>query len=109
MRTIADVRDAVKAYWLLLNTSPVPGSYYNIGGNKSLEVGQILNDLINLSTTKGIEYTVDQERIRPIDADLQIPNISKFVKKTGWKPEIQYEKTLEDLLNYWRAKVKKTG
>ena len=49
MRTIADVRDAVKAYWLLLTTSPEPGAYYNIGGKKSLKVGEILKDLISLS------------------------------------------------------------
>lgn len=109
MRTIADVRDAVKAYWMLLNSSPTPGSYYNIGGKKSLKVGQILKDLINLSNTKGIEYVVDPERIRPIDADLQIPNISKFVQKTNWAPEINYERTLLDLLDYWRAKIKKQG
>tara|TARA_Y100000589_G_scaffold332304_1_gene391535 strand:- start:5076 stop:6083 length:1008 start_codon:yes stop_codon:yes gene_type:complete len=109
MRTIADVRDAVQAYWLLLNTSPIPGAYYNIGGKKSLKVGQILEDLIGLSERKDIEYIVDQERLRPIDADLQIPNTSKFVKKTNWEPKISYMKTLTDLLNYWREKIKKQG
>ena len=88
---------------------PVPGSYYNIGGEKALKVGQILKDLINLSSTKDIEYEVEQDRLRPIDADLQIPNISKFVKKTNWTPEINYERTIEDLLNYWRAKSKNKG
>ena len=109
MRTIADVRDAVRAYWLLLTSSPEPGSYYNIGGNKSLKVGDILKDLISLSTKKNIEFKVDKDRLRPIDADLQIPNIQKFVKKTGWEPIINYEKTLKDLLNYWREKDRKRG
>ena len=109
MRTIADVRDAVRAYWLLLNTSPEPGAYYNIGGNTSLKVGKILEDLINLSSNKNIEYIVDKDRLRPIDADLQIPNISKFVKKTNWSPQISYQKTLEDLLNYWRSRIKREG
>ena len=63
MRTIADVRDAVKAYWLLVNTSPEPGSYYNIGGKKSLKVGEILQDFINLSNNPNIEYQVDPEKI----------------------------------------------
>ena len=109
MRTIADVRDAVQAYWLLLNTSPIPGAYYNIGGNKSLKVGQILEDLIGLSERKDIEYIIDQDRLRPIDADLQIPNISKFVNKTNWEPKISYKKTITDLLNYWRERIKKEG
>ena len=109
LRTIADVRDAVNAYWMLVNKSPEPGQYYNIGGKVSLKVSKILQDLINLSFSKSIEYRVDEERLRPIDADLQIPNTSKFVTKTGWEPKISYQKTLEDLLNYWRNKIKKEG
>ena len=58
MRTIADVRDAVRAYWLLVNNSPKPGAYYNIGGIKTLKVSQILQDLIKLSTNKNIEYAI---------------------------------------------------
>ncbi|KGG16348.1 MULTISPECIES: GDP-mannose 4,6-dehydratase [unclassified Prochlorococcus] len=109
LRTIADVRDAVRAYWTLLNKSPEPGSYYNIGGNTTLKVGEILDNLIALSTNKSIKYKVDPDRLRPIDADLQVPNISKFVKKTNWSPSISYQQTIEDLLNYWRIKINKSG
>jgi len=108
MRTISDVRDAVKAYHMLLTVNPIPGEYYNIGGTYSCKVGDILEDLINLSTIKEkISIEEDPKRIRPIDADLQIPDTSKFSNHTGWKPEISYEKTISDLLNYWRNKVEK--
>jgi len=109
MRTIADVRDAVRAYWALLNTSPQPGEYYNIGGKKSLTVRNILKYLISLSSQKNIDFVVDQDRLRPIDADLQIPDMTKFITKTQWEPSISYEKTMEDLLNYWRERVNKDG
>ena len=52
---------------------------------------------------------MDPARLRPIDADLQVPDCSKFKKHSGWEPEIPYEKTMLDLLNYWRDKVKQTG
>ena len=108
MRTIADVRDAVRAYYMLLTINPVSGSYYNIGGSYSCEIDKILQDLINLSPIKNeIKVVVDKNRLRPIDADLQIPDTSKFKKHTGWEPEIPYEKTILDLLNYWRNNVKK--
>ena len=108
MRTISDVRDAVKAYHMLLTINPVSGEYYNIGGTHSCKVGDILNDLISLSTIKEkIQVEEDPKRIRPIDADLQIPDTSKFSSHTGWKPEIPYEKTISDLLDYWRERVKK--
>lgn len=106
LRTVTDVRDAVEAYYLLLTKNPMPGQYYNIGGSKTLTVGQILDYLINISEyKKKIKIQIDPERIRPIDADLQIPDISKFTNHTGWKPKINFEKTMLDLLNYWRAKV----
>ena len=105
MRTWADVRDAVRAYQLLVTVNPLPGSYYNIGGTFSCTVGQMLETLISLSTCKDIRVETDRARLRPIDADLQIPDTSKFREHTGWSPQISYEQTMRDLLEYWRARV----
>jgi GDPmannose 4,6-dehydratase len=54
-----------------------------------------------------IKIETDPERLRPIDADLQVPNTKKFEKHTGWKPEIKFEQIMQDLLDYWRARVAK--
>jgi len=45
---------------------------------------------------------VEPERLRPSDVDILQGDASKFRKATGWKPEIPFETTMEDLLNYWR-------
>jgi len=106
MRTWADVRDAVRAYYMLVTVNPVPGAFYNIGGGYSCTVGEMLNYLISLSHMQDkIKVQQDSKRIRPIDADLQIPDTSKFRNHTGWKPEIKFQDTMRDLLEYWRAKV----
>lgn len=106
LRTFADVRDAVRAYYMLVTINPIPGAYYNIGGTYSCTVGQMLDTLISMSTSKDvIRVETDPERLRPIDADLQVPNTRKFEAVTGWKSEISFEKTMEDLLNYWRARI----
>lgn len=106
LRTIADVRDAVHAYYMLVTHNPVAGEYYNIGGTFSLSVGEILDYLISQSPmAKQIKVEVDPSRLRPIDADLQVPDMRKFEAHTGWKPVIPFEKTMSDLLNYWREKV----
>ena len=105
MRTWADVRDAVRAYFLLVTVNPQPGEYYNIGGTYSCTVGEMLNHLLRLSSMKDIRIETDERRVRPIDADLQIPDTSKFRKHTGWIPEIPFAKTMEDLLSFWRQKV----
>ena len=106
LRTWADVRDAVRAYYTLVTVNPVPGEYYNIGGSYSCTVDDMLKYLISLSKCPD-KITVEPEacRMRVIDADLQVPDTSKFQKHTGWKPEIPFEKTMKDLLDYWRTRI----
>jgi len=106
VRTFSDVRDAVKAYWLLVTKCP-PGEVYNIGGNETMTVGEMLDMLLKLSEEKNIKIEVEQSRLRPSDVTLQIPCIDKFTKATGWQPEIKLVKTLEDTLNYWRDYFKR--
>ena len=109
LRTYADVRDAVRAYFMLVTINPIKGEYYNIGGTYTCKVGDTLNTLIDMSTQTDIQVITDFERLRPIDADLQVPNTEKFMAHTGWKPEISYKTTMCDLLNYWRDKIKVSG
>ena len=107
LRTISDVRDAVRAYCLLVTKKPKFGETYNIGGSYTATAKQILDFLVKQSYVKRIKIKVDKNRLRPIDADLQIPNSNKFKKHTNWKPEIKFEQTMIDLLNYWRERIKK--
>lgn len=103
VRTLSDVRDAVRAYWLLLDKG-TPGEVYNIGGEKVFTVGQILEILKGMARTP-IQHAVDPARLRPSDVTLQIPDISKFRQATGWSPRISPEQTLGDLLDYHRARL----
>lgn len=106
LRTYADVRDAVRAYYMLVTHNPISGEYYNIGGTYTCTVRQTLETLLSFSPKKDqITIEVDPERLRPIDADLQIPNCKKFKDHTGWEPEIPFETTMKDLLEYWRKRV----
>jgi len=109
LRTWSDVRDAVRAYYMLVTVKPQPGAYYNIGGSFSCTVGKMLDHLLSLARVKGIKVEVDPARLRPIDADLQVPDTRKFQAHTGWKPEIPFEKTMQDLLGYWRDRVARGG
>ncbi len=106
LRTWSDVRDAVRAYYMLVTINPIPGEYYNIGGTYSCSVREMLSHLISLSSCREIRIEVDSARLRPIDADLQVPDTSKFQRHTGWKPQIPFEQTMLDLLNYWRERVR---
>ena len=105
LRTIADVRDAVRAYYMLLTHNPIAGEVYNIGGTHVCTVGQILETLCEIA---GHNYPieVDKARLRPLDATNQVPDCTKFLTHTNWRPEIPFQQTMTDLLNYWRDKVK---
>jgi len=110
LRTVADVRDAVRAYYMLVTIKPTLGAYYNIGGTHTCTVRTILDALLARSP-KGndIRVEVDPARLRPVDADLQVPNTSKFTAHTGWVPQISFEQTISDLLNYWRDRIRQDG
>ena len=104
IRTYADVRDAVRAYWALLEHC-TPGDVYNIGGERTLSIGEMFDILKSLAKLP-IEHAVDPELLRPADVTLQIPESTKFLKQAGWKPVYSLEQTLEDLLNYHRERTK---
>jgi len=105
LRTWADVRDAVRAYFMLVTINPTPAAYYNIGGTHVCSVRDMLDTLRSYSTHQNIRVEMDPDRLRPIDADLQVPDTRKFEMHTGWKPVIDFETTMHDLLNYWRERV----
>lgn len=102
VRTWADVRDTVRAYWLMMQKCPA-GEVYNIGGNITMTVRDMLDNLLKITTYKGkIEVVVDPKLLRPADVTLQIPSVEKFKKATGWEPKISFEQTMKDTLEYWR-------
>jgi len=106
VRTFLDVRDAVRAYWLLVKLCK-PGEVYNIAGYRTMSIREMLDLLLDYSSIKNeVKIEVDSKLLRPSDVTLQIPNIDKFVRETNWKAEIPLEKTLQDTLNYWRNNLK---
>ena len=105
VRTYSDVRDAVRAYWLLLEKC-TPGEVFNIGGTRTVTIGEVLEMLKGMARTE-VEHVVDPDLLRPSDVTLQIPDVSKFMDATGWVPEITLEQTLGDLLDYQRDRVRR--
>ena len=103
-RDFTDVRDIVKAYWLGV-TKCEYGDVYNICSGENRTIKSALDLLLGL-TDKRIEIKQEPSRIRPSDVELIYGDCSKFKAKTGWKQEIAFEKTMNDLLNYWRERVR---
>lgn len=102
-RDFSDVRDVVRAYWLALEKGKT-GEVYNICSEKAITIKKLLDNLLSLSKVE-IEIKEDPTRMRPSDVEVLLGSCSKFKEETGWAPEISFEKTLEDLMNYWREKL----
>lgn len=102
-RDWTDVRDMVKGYLMAVELCD-PGEVYNICTGRGVRVGDMLDLLLKLSKVK-VEVRVDPQRKRPSDVPVLVGDNTKFVKKTGWSAEIPFQKTVEDLLNYWRERV----
>jgi len=102
-RDFSDVRDTVRGYWLALEKGE-PGEVYNIGTGKAISMKDMLDMLLSLSPAK-VEIRVDPDRLRPSDVQILCADVAKFKAATGWIPKIPFEKTMKDLLDYWRANV----
>jgi GDP-4-dehydro-6-deoxy-D-mannose reductase len=101
-RDFTDVRDIVRAYYLSLEKGKA-GEVYNICSEKAWVIKDMLKKLVAMSSTK-IELQQDPARLRPSDVPRLLGDCSKFRKDTGWKPEIPFETTLKDVLDFWRAR-----
>ncbi len=106
-RDFSDVRDVVRAYYLAL-TQGRAGEVYNIGSGRARSVRSILEGLLRLSRTP-LEYQEDAERVRAVDVPLIEADCSKFCAAVGWEPQIPFEQSLQDILDFWRARVASQG
>lgn len=109
-RTFQDTRDAVRAYYLLLEKCSEgkikPGEAFNIAGDEAFHLSEVMEILISLSKVKGITYSEDIARLRPIDADYQMFDNSKIKNFIDWEPEISVKAMFLDLLDHWRSQIK---
>ncbi|HJW49798.1 MAG TPA: GDP-mannose 4,6-dehydratase, partial [Candidatus Limnocylindria bacterium] len=104
-RDWTDVRDMVRAYWLALEKGE-PGEVYNVGRGKCWSIREMLDILLSHSKAK-ISTQEDPARLRPSDVPILWADTAKFQRATGWEPKIPFEKTLVDLLDYWRERVRR--
>ncbi|MGE5581474.1 MAG: GDP-mannose 4,6-dehydratase [Bacillota bacterium] len=104
-RDFTDVRDVVRGYWLALQKGKA-GEVYQICSGSAYTIRKVLQILMGYSK-KEIDVRADPTRIRPSDVPLLLGTYKKFNKATGWEPLIPFERTLADLLDYWRERLKK--
>ena len=101
-RDFTNVRDVVRAYITIMEKG-VAGEIYNVGSGNVYKIEDILNMILNKSSEK-IKVEIDSEKFRPIDTPVIRPDITKL-KTLGWKPQIEIEASIDEILNYFRERV----
>jgi GDP-4-dehydro-6-deoxy-D-mannose reductase len=107
-RDFTDVRDIVRGYWLLLERGE-PGEVYNLCSGRAWAIQEVVDFLVAQCTVKGVTVKTDPARFRPSDVMVLEGDPSKIEKATGWKAEIPFERTLTELLNHWRERVRRSS
>lgn len=111
-RDFTDVRDTVRAYAALVHETMENGlefgQVYNICSGRAWRIGDMLDMLLGMSTAE-IEIKHDENRMRPSDVPLLLGNCDRLKEATGWVPEIPFERTLRDTLDYWRGRVREAA
>ena len=102
-RDLTDVRDTVRAYQMILERGQ-PGRPYNICSGRAISIRELL-DLLIARARVPVDVKVDPARYRPNDTPLLLGDPARLRDELGWTPEIPIERTLDDLLEYWRNKT----
>lgn len=102
-RDFTDVRDMVRAYWLLLARSDVRGTY-NASSGKATSIQEVIESFL-ARAARPIEVRQVAQRVRPIDVPMLVGDASRLRQLTGWAPTIPLQQSIEDVLDDWRQRV----
>jgi GDP-4-dehydro-6-deoxy-D-mannose reductase len=102
-RDLMDVRDTVRAYMAIVERG-TPGQTYNVCSGRAIAIGDLVRHLTSRSRVP-VAIAHDPALFRPSDAPLLVGDHARLTADTGWMPEIELDKTLDDLLEYWRTQV----
>ena len=102
-RDFSDVRDIVRGYETLARLGE-PGEVYNLGSERACAIGEVLSTLLGMSKIT-VRTEPDPARMRPSDIPALVADCTKVRKRTKWSPRIPLERTLRDVLDYWRTQA----
>lgn len=103
-RDISDVRDVVKGYVAALERGRA-GQVYNICSGNAVQMREVLDTLLGMASVP-LEVQVEEARLRPTDLAYQQGDPSLLERDTGWRAAIPLERTLRELLAYWRLRLR---
>jgi GDP-4-dehydro-6-deoxy-D-mannose reductase len=102
-RDFTDVRDVVVAYHALASRAD-PGECFNLARGEEVLLERAAKILVAMARVP-IALKVEPALVRPEDAPRTHCDARRIHEHLGWKPHVPLEKTLKDLLGYWRERT----
>jgi GDP-4-dehydro-6-deoxy-D-mannose reductase len=102
-RDFTDVRDMVRGYGMLLGQGR-KGRCYNLASGTAVRIGEILKTLTALAKAE-VRIIEEPRKFRPGEVPSIVGSAERARREIGWQPEIAFERTLRDLLDWWRARI----
>lgn len=99
-RDFTDVRDVVRAYRYILEKG-IKGQVYNVGSGRAISIQNILNKLIKECRVE-VKVEIDKSKLRPVETPKIECDNTKLKMDTGWELQYSIDKSLNDILEYWR-------
>jgi GDP-4-dehydro-6-deoxy-D-mannose reductase len=103
-RDLCDVRDVVRAYIAMMHAAR-PGQPYNVCSGRQLSIRELV-DTFALRARTTVTIVQDPSLFRPNDLPLLVGDHSLLTTDTGWAPSIPLERTVDNLLQYWRERTR---
>ena len=100
-RDFTDVRDVVRAY-IGMAERAARGDCFNVCSGRAVPIQELVHGLVTRSRVP-IQVVVDPARFHPVDVPVLVGSADKLRRATGWTPEVPLDRTLDDLLDWWRA------
>jgi GDP-4-dehydro-6-deoxy-D-mannose reductase len=101
-RDLTDVRDTVRAYRAIIERGR-PGRVYNVCSGRAVLIRDLLDMLLSRARVP-IDVRIDPDRYRPSDQPIVVGDPERIRDELGWTPELPLERTLDDLMAYWRGR-----
>ncbi|MFW9878900.1 MAG: GDP-mannose 4,6-dehydratase [Candidatus Thorarchaeota archaeon] len=99
-RDITGIKDTLNAIWLASKEGK-SGEIYNVCSNRRVQIREILNIALNLSTKniKVIEKSPD--KLRKTDEDIILGDNTKIKSELGWEITQSIEEILKEMFDFW--------
>jgi GDP-4-dehydro-6-deoxy-D-mannose reductase len=101
VRDFLDVRDAVKGFSLIAERG-VAGEVYNVCSGRPTRLGALLDLLVARAKTR-VDVRRSAAAQRPLDEPIRVGDPARL-GSLGWQPTILLQHSLEEILEYWRAR-----